>query len=364
MPCWVDGIWMDTPGSSYPAFGRADRRRLSQALAQAREARLYRRLRAVAEIAEGEPVDVVAKRARVGRSTVYRWIERYLAERAPSALADDRRSGRPRAAPVLADTKLRQLLTSDPCRFGYDANTWTVPLLASYLRPQGVVISARTLRRRIRAARFRWKRPRYVYIERAEHVGGLKRRLRARDVLLFTDWTLLRLFPPLRAMWAAIGTQAKVSITGQNARRVLFGTIHVRTARRTVYVGRSAGAHDVRAFLLALRNAYRRAGTIWLLADRASGHTAQATLALAEELRIEFVWLPKPWPELTAMDQLWKELKRDVAANRQAASIEDLAERARQWVLNLTPAQARRKSGMASSKFWLRVLSQDFWLPT
>src|SRR5690349_7222985 len=57
----------------------------------------------------------------------------------------------------------------------------------------------------------------------------------AGDVLLFTDWTLLRLFPPLRAMWAAIGTQAKVAITGQNARRVLFGTIEVvgqiRTAR-------------------------------------------------------------------------------------------------------------------------------------
>ena len=165
---------MDTPRSSSLAFGRADRRRLSQALPQAHDARLYRRLRAVAEIAEGEPVDVVAKHARVGRSTVYRWIERYLAERAPSALADGRRSGRPRAAPVLADTKLCQLLTSDPCRFGYDANTWTVPLLASYLRTQGVVISARTLRRRIREARFRWKRPRYVYSERAAHVGAKK----------------------------------------------------------------------------------------------------------------------------------------------------------------------------------------------
>src|SRR3954467_6695877 len=121
---------------------------------------------------------------------------------------------------------------------------------------------------------------------------------------------------PAPAMWAAIGTQAKVAITGQNAKRVLFGTINVRTARRTIYIGRSAGAHEVRAFLLTLRKAYRRAGTIWLLADRASGHTAQATLALAEELRIEFVWLPRQWPELNAMDQLWKELKRDVAANR------------------------------------------------
>src|ERR1700760_4518522 len=107
---------MGTPRSTYPAFSRADRRRLSQALAQAHDVRLYRRLRAVVEIAEGEPVDVVAKRACVGRSTVYRWIERYLAERAPSALADAKRSGRPRTTPVLTDKKLRQRLTSEPCR--------------------------------------------------------------------------------------------------------------------------------------------------------------------------------------------------------------------------------------------------------
>jgi transposase len=77
-------------------------------------------------------------------------------------------------APGLTDNKLRHLLTSDPCQFGYDANTWTVPLLATYLRTQGLVVSARTLRRRIHAARFRWKRPRYVYSERAEHVGAKK----------------------------------------------------------------------------------------------------------------------------------------------------------------------------------------------
>ena len=64
------------------------------------------------------------------------------------------------------------------------------------------------------------------------------------------------------------------------------------------------------------------------------------------------------------MDQLWKELKRDVAANRQAASINDLAERAARWVLALTPHQARRKAGMASDHFWLRNLLQHFWLPT
>ena len=165
---------MGTPRSSYPTFSRTDRRRLLRALAQAHDAKLYRRLRAVAEIAEGEPIAVVARHARVERSTVYRWIERYLAERAPSALADGKRSGRPRTTPALTDSKLRQLLMSDPCRFGHDANTWTVPLLATHLHTQGLVISARTLRRRIHAARFRWKRPRYVYSERAEHVGAKK----------------------------------------------------------------------------------------------------------------------------------------------------------------------------------------------
>src|SRR5690349_6239325 len=133
------------PDRAYPTFSWTERRRLLRALEQAHDARLYRRLRAVAEIAEDESVAVVAKHARVERSTVYRWIERYLAERAPSALADGKRSGRPRMTPALTDAKLRQLLTSDPCQFGYDANTWTMPLLATHLHTQGVVISARTL---------------------------------------------------------------------------------------------------------------------------------------------------------------------------------------------------------------------------
>src|SRR6185312_13247907 len=102
------------------------------------------------------------------------WIERYLAERAPCSLADGKRSGRPRMTPALTDDKLRQLLTSDPSQFGYDANTWTVPLLTTHLCTRSLVISARTLRRRIHAARFRWKRPRYVYSERAAHVGAKK----------------------------------------------------------------------------------------------------------------------------------------------------------------------------------------------
>src|SRR5919107_3547825 len=122
------------------------------------------------------------------------------------------------------------------------------------------------------------------------------------DRLLCLDWTLLRLFPPLRAVWALKGTQALVPITGCNAKRVLFGAIDLRSARRVVLVRTRGGQADAQAFLRALRRRYRRAGWLWLLTDRASAHTAPQTQALADRLRIRFVWLPRQAPELSPMD--------------------------------------------------------------
>ena len=81
-------------------------------------------------------------------------------------------------------------------------------------------------------------------------------------MLLCCDWTLLRLFPPLRAAWALKGTQATVPITGANAKRVLFGAINLRTAHRVVLIRPRAGAADAQAFLRELRRRYRTASTI------------------------------------------------------------------------------------------------------
>jgi transposase len=165
---------------------------------------------------------------------------------------------------------------------------------------------------------------------------------------------LLRLFPPLRAAWSRVGEQARVPVTGRNAQRVLFGAINVQTGHCVVLGRKSAGGADARVFLAELRQRYRKAPTIWLLLDRAPAHTDAETLRLAVELGIELVWLPKQWPELNAMDQLWKELKRLLAANRQAANIDELAEKAADWVLQLRPREALRKAGILSPTFWLR----------
>jgi len=69
-------------------------------------------------------------------------------------------------------------------------------------------------------------------------------------------------------------------------------------------------------------------------------------------------------PELNAMDQLWRELKRLVAANRQAETIDALAADAAAWTLGLSARAARTKAGLLSPRFWLADAMQDFWLPT
>jgi transposase InsO family protein len=183
-------------------------------------------------------------------------------------------------------------------------------------------------------------------------------------VVLASDWTILRLFPPLRAAWARIGAQAEVPITGANAKRVLFGAINVRTGHRVVLKRPRAGGAEARALFTELRRRYRAWGTLCLLLDRASGHTDRTTQALAAELNILLFWLPKHAPELNPMDQLWRPMKQYVAANRQAETIDQLADEAEAWILRLSPVDAQRKAGLLSRHSWLRSLLQDFWRPT
>lgn len=108
----------------------ADHKRLAAALAGAREARVYRRLEALLLVAEGHSVAEAARRCRVDRSSVHRWLVQYRAEHEATALCDRPRSGRPRRHPRLTPQRLAAALARDPRRCGYQAKSWTVPLLA------------------------------------------------------------------------------------------------------------------------------------------------------------------------------------------------------------------------------------------
>jgi transposase len=137
-------------------------------------ARVFRRLAAVLLVAEGHRVVESARVVRTHRRNVARWVRRYLTTRDPNALVDDARGGRPRKA-TLTDQQLRRVLRTDPRTLGFQATTWTTPLLVTYCRERvHCAVSPRTMRRRLHALGYRWKRPRYRYAHRAAHLAQKK----------------------------------------------------------------------------------------------------------------------------------------------------------------------------------------------
>ena len=156
-----------------------------------------------------------------------------------------------------------------------------------------------------------------------------------------------------------------VPISGKNDQRVFFGALNVTTGHRMILRRAKSGAADFQAFLRALRARHCRAGQpIWLLLDRATSHTAAASLALAARLNITLLWLPRQCSELNAMDHLWRHLKRDLAANRQRPDIDALALQAEAWVLGLSAADTLRKAGLLSKNCWLKTVRTNFRPPT
>lgn len=121
------------------------------------------------------------------------------------------------------------------------------------------------------------------------------------------------------------------------------------------------GAADFQAFLRHLRAKHYRAGQpLWLLLDKAPGHTAASSLALAARLHVTLLWLPRQCSELNAMDPLWRHRKRDLAANRQRPDIDALAIQAEAWVLDLSDDNTLRKAGLLSKNCWLKTVRTHF----
>lgn len=171
----------------------------------------------------------------------------------------------------------------------------------------------------------------------------------------FADETTLREFPPLRAGWSRCGEQAVVTISGRNARRVVHGALNIVTGGQVRVVReRNRGADS--AALIAALAARAPAGKSLLVWDNAPPHHTRVARETAEATGIAIVPLPFRSPELMPCEDVWRAMKRVVAANRAYADVDELATRAVAWLDDRAPADLLRLAGLQSSKF--------DWLPT
>lgn len=146
-------------------------------------------------------------------------------------------------------------------------------------------------------------------------------------------------------------------LSGWNARRVVFGCMNLVTGHRLFQIRRYQRALDFQAFLRQVHRQYR-GWQVALLLDSDSSHTANGSQALAAQLRVRLLWLPKRAPELNPMDTLWGQGKDAMSANKQCTNIDEQAESFITYLSGLSNKEALQTSGVLSAHFWLKhVLS-------
>lgn len=346
-----------------------ERRQLTTLLRQTHDARWYRRVLAVLEASSGKSVVEIADMLRVSRQSVYNWIEDFRHTRDVRTLADSPRSGRPCCWNEEAESVLQALLKDSPQHLGYFATQWTVPLLQEQLwHGIGEHYSGLTIRRSLHRLGYVWKRARYVLTpdperEKKRQIRRTLSGVQERSVLLAEDETDLLLFPPLRGTWSVRGKPAPVLLSGQNARRVVFGAMNLATGHRLFEVRLRQYAEDFQAFLHSIR-AHYRGWHVTLLLDGDSSHTAKESQKLTHRLGIRLLWLPIRAPELNPIDTLWGQAKDVVSANKQYAAIDEQVDLFISYLYSLSNKDALQTSGVLSENFWLKdVLSKNFCIP-
>jgi transposase len=146
-----------------------ERGRLEHLARSTDDADQLRRVNALLALADGQGASAVARSQRVGRSTLYEWVDRFREHRkgdlqaaAPTRTAP----GRSRELRDRLIERVPRLMERSPGEFGYRHTNWTTELLIEQLSREGIGASDSTVRRALHEAGYRWKRPRFVLSRR------------------------------------------------------------------------------------------------------------------------------------------------------------------------------------------------------
>jgi len=314
------------------------RRELEQVSRQA-VGRVALRAQMVLLAARGYRVPQIAEIHDRGQDVVRLWLHRYK-EEGVRGLEDAPHPGRPRTHPLAGHIVDTQASQSPECS-GHVQSCWTVGLLAAYLATRcRLTLSPSSIRRYLRAMGWRWARPRLAPAHKADPEADEKEAAlaaaqaaatRDRAHLLYFDECDLHLLPVIRAMWMK-GPRVRVPTPGTNHKRAFFGALDAATgAWFSVDHDRKLAVHFV-AFLQRIAAAYPT-GPLYLVMDNVRMHDAKVVRAwLAANPRGRVLWLPKyAAHDANPVERIWGLMKDDVAANRLAGSIEELAASGRRF---------------------------------
>jgi transposase len=300
----------------------------------------------------GYSASQIAKIHDVTGPMVYKWFDRFD-EEGPSGLYDRDRDGRPKKITDEVEEEIERLLEGDPTEEGENATRWTTDRIAEYLdRELDVDVHPETVRDALDRLEYSWTRPRRelpptdpeAYRKRLAAIVEAVAEADEESSVLVEDETILKRFPPLRRMWQPVGEQRAARVPEENDDFTLYGTLDLTSGQTYIEAFEKGRSDCATQYLESLLE--ETAGKVLLIWDQATWHmSGQVAEWLDGADRIETCLLPVRSPEANPMEDLWRELKEQVAACLER-SLDALLESCQKYFEALSPEQSVRTAGL------------------
>lgn len=135
----------------------------------------------------------------------------------------------------------------------------------------------------------------------------------------------------------------------------LTDVLNIKTGSIFQYGSESYSKEEFEEILYNIRRRWR-GWQIVLFLDKHSAQDRPGSRQYASNIGIQLRFLPTACGELNVVDQLWKTVKGDLAANEPTPNVSETVRRICAYVRSLSPKERLRKAGVYSKKFWLKEL--------
>ena len=278
-------------------------------------------------LADQVPVPTISERLRVGRSTVYAWLNNFLLDRFAS-LHHRTSSGRPPKLSPSQKQRLCDLVAAGPEAAGYSTGCWHSALLQALIwREFGVMYNVHYVSELLRNLGFSYQKARFV----SDHLNEIKRDEWLREtwpalvelahrtgaLLLFGDEASFAQWGSLGYTWAVRGQQPLVKTTGKRKGYKVFGLIEYFTGR--LFWHGHEGRFNAESYCAFLETVLAQTTQMLLLVqDGARYHTAAKTQEFfaRHAERLVVAQLPSYSPDSNPIEHLWRTIKRQNPHNR------------------------------------------------
>lgn len=305
--------------------------------------RLYKIVKCLLLISEGESAESIAKLLNISVRTVFEWLSRFMWERF-SWLGWLHYKGRGRRSKLTAEqkNKLYRIVDEGPEKYGFDCGIWNSAMILSVIEKEfGVTYNPRYVSTLLRSIGLSFQKAKFVS-DREDDEEHRKRREtwenktwpeilkkceEMNGVIIFCDEVSFAQWGSLARTWAPKGKQPVVKTCGKRKGLKMFGAIGF-TDGDFIYMeceGKFNGDSYMRFLQLILS---RYSCPVFLIEDGAPYHRRKDVTEFKEEMGKEeklFVYrLPSYSPDKNPIEKLWRNTKRDATHLKYFPTFEDL----------------------------------------